>query len=157
MVEDRLADGRRIAELLASELDALGDALAAVAVCDADRDAQPTPDGAYAYRVVLGHGETDGEGEGGGGSHGNDGPDGDGTVEERELAVVFLHPDRARVEFVAGQEVAAVSSDDEGLRVRPKASRPPRTLVFVEDGAEVKRAVAVVEAVVASLARDAGD
>ena len=155
MVDDHLADGRRIAELLSSELDALGDDLAAVAVRDADRDAQPTPDGAYAYRVVLGHGGTDGEGDGR--SHGNDDPDEDGTDEEQELAVVFLHPDRARVEFVAGQETAAAAGDGEGLRVRPKASRPPRTLVFVEDGAEVKRAVAVFEAVIASLAGDAGD
>ncbi|WP_380679127.1 hypothetical protein [Salinigranum sp. GCM10025319] len=166
MVDDRLADGRRIAELLASELDALGDDLAAIDVRDADRDAQPTPDDAYAYayRVVIGHGGTADESGGDGdddpdedGSDGDDDPDEDGSDGERELAVVFIHPDRARVEFVVEQEVAAAAGDEEGLRVRPKAVRPPRTLVFVEDGAEVKRAVTVFEAVVASLSNDPDD
>jgi hypothetical protein len=55
------------------------------------------------------------------------------------------------VEFVATPDVAADAAADEGLRVRPKAVRPPRTLVFVEDGATVKRGVAVFEAVVAAV------
>jgi hypothetical protein len=146
MVDDRLTDGRRIAELLASELDGLGDDLAAVAVSDADRDAEATPDGAYAYRVTIrgGGAATDGSP---GSTDGTDDP-----REARELAVVFVQPDRARVEFVVAQDVAAATGDAEGLRVRPKAVRPPRTLVFVEDGAAVKRAVAVFEAVVAAVA-----
>ncbi|WP_372910117.1 hypothetical protein [Salinigranum sp.] len=139
MVDDRLRDGRRIAELLASELDGLGDALARVAVTDADRTVEPTPDGAHAYRVTR-------RGDAGTGSNGETG-DGD----DRDLAVVFVQPDRARVEFTVVPDVAAERGKREGLRVRPKASRPPRTLVFVEDGAEVKRAVAVFEAVVAAL------
>jgi hypothetical protein len=153
MVDDRLTDGRRIAELLASELDGLGDELAAVSVSDADRDAEATPDGAYAYRVTL-HGggadDTDGSIDR---TDDTDGPadDVDHPPEARELAVVFVQPDRARVEFVAAQDVAAATGDAEGLRVRPKAVRPPRTLVFVEDGAAVKRAVAVFEAVVAAV------
>lgn len=166
MVDDRLTDGRRIAELLASELDGLGDELAAVAVSDADRDAEATPDGAYAYRVTL-HGggadDTDGSTDRRDGDDDTDGSidrtdDTDGPADDvdhppeaRELAVVFVQPDRARVEFVAAQDVAAATGDAEGLRVRPKAVRPPRTLVFVEDGAAVKRAVAVFEAVVAAV------
>ncbi|WP_152042832.1 hypothetical protein [Salinigranum salinum] len=171
MVDDRLTDGRRIAQLLASELDGLGGVLAAVAVTDADRDADPTPDGAYAYRVTLrdranGSGGDRGDADRGGGDR-RDGAEGDDDdhaddadrlerereqEQERELAVVFVHPDRARVEFVAGQDVAAATARGEGLRVRPKAVRPPRTLVFVEDGAAVKRAVAVFEATVDALA-----
>ncbi|WP_318569134.1 hypothetical protein [Salinigranum marinum] len=143
MVDDRLTDGRRIAELLASELDGLGDELAAVAVGDADRDAAATPEGAYAYRVTL-HG-------GGSTEDADDTDDADDSPGVRELAVVFVQPNRARVEFVAAQDVAAATGDAEGLRVRPKAVRPPRTLVFVEDGAAVKRAVAVFEAVVAAV------
>jgi hypothetical protein len=143
-VEDRLTDGRRIAELLAAELDGLGGALARVAVRDADRDATPSADGTYAYRVVLDHGPTDAE------------PDGttdaepDGT-NETEVAVVFVHPDRARVEFVTGQDAAATAADGAGLRVRPKAVRPPRTLVFVESAVEVKRVVEAFEAVVSAV------
>jgi hypothetical protein len=141
VVEDRLTDGRRIAELLASELDGLGGPLSRVAVVDPDREVRPTPDGAYAYRVMV-HG---GDGDEAGGAA-DEGPDaGDG-----EVAVVFVQPDRARVEFVAEQDVAAATAEDEGLRVRPKAVRPPRTLVFVEDGAAVKRAVTVFEAVLTS-------
>jgi hypothetical protein len=129
MVDDRLTDGRRIAELLASELDGLGGELAGVAVTDPDRDVSPTPDGAFAYRVA------------------NRGSDGTETA----LAEVFVQPDRARVEFGVAPEAAADAAADQNLRVRPKAVRPPRTLVFVEDGAAVKRAVAVFEAVVGSL------
>jgi hypothetical protein len=166
VVDDRLTDGRRIAQLLASELDGPGGVLAAVAVTDADRDADPTPDGAYAYRVTLrdranggggDRGDTDrggddrGDGDEGGDEHADDVDHADGLERERELAVVFVHPDRARVEFVAGQDAAAAAARGEGMRVRPKAVRPPRTLVFVEDGAAVKRAVAVFESTVDAL------
>jgi hypothetical protein len=143
VVDERLSDGRRIAELLASELDGLGDTLVGVEVSDADRDATPTPDGAYAYRVTLRSRR----------SATHDGAD------DRALAVVFVQPDRARVEFVATPDVAADAAGDEGLRVRPKAVRPPRTLVFLEDGAAVKRAVAVFETVVTTMeerGRDTG-
>lgn len=145
MVDDRLRDGKRIAEFLASELDGLGDALAGVEVSDADRDATPTPDGAYAYRVTLRSRRSVAD---------------DATDDPQELAVVFVQPDRARVEFVSAPDVAAEAATDEGLRVRPKAVRPPRTLVFIEDGASVKRGVAVFETVVATVEereRDAED
>jgi len=53
MVEDRITDGRRIAQLLASELTGLERGpLADVAVVDADTDVEPTPEGAFAYRVT---------------------------------------------------------------------------------------------------------
>lgn len=141
MVDDRLRDGKRIAELLASELDGLGDTLARVAVTDADPAVTPTPDGAHAYRVTLrgGSDET---------AQGTEDADG------RDLAVVFVQPDRTRVEFLVTPAVAADAGRREELRVRPKAVRPPRTLVFVEDGADVKRAVAVFEAVVTALAAE---
>jgi hypothetical protein len=127
MVEDRVTDGRRIAELLASELDGRTDGgLARVAVADADRDVEPTPDGARAYDVTL---------------------DGD------RLAGVFVHPDRAHLAFSAHQDAAAAVASDLDLRVRPKATEPPQTLVFVESGAAVKRAADVVD----RIARDDDD
>ncbi|MFB6223306.1 MAG: hypothetical protein ABEH86_06490 [Haloarcula sp.] len=53
MVEDRITDGTRIAQLLASELTGLERGpLADVAVVDADTDVEPTPSGAFAYRVT---------------------------------------------------------------------------------------------------------
>ncbi len=121
MVEERITDGRRIAELLSSELDGREDGgLAAVAVTNADRDVEPTAEGARAYDV---------------------------TSHDERIARVFVHEDRAHLEFEAGQDTAAEAASDVDLRVRPKATTPPRTLVFVESGAEVKRATDVVQAV----------
>ena len=121
MVDERITDGRRIAELLASELEGREDGgLDSIAVTDADRDVEPSADGSRAYDVI-----DDGE----------------------RIAQVFVHDERARLEFEAGQDVAAETAADAGLRVRPKAVRPPRTLVFVESGTEVKRATDVVQSV----------
>ncbi len=45
MVEERITDGRRIAELLSSEVDGREDGeLAEYAVTNADRDVEPTAD-----------------------------------------------------------------------------------------------------------------
>ncbi|MDL5362345.1 hypothetical protein [Halalkalicoccus sp. NIPERK01] len=124
MVEERLTDGTRIARLLASEVDGRTDGeLAALAVTEANPDVEPTADGAFAYAIAA--------------------------AGER-LAGVYVHPDRAHVEFSASHEEAVAGAESAGLRVRPKATRPPRTLVFVEDGAEVKRAVSVLERAVQS-------
>jgi hypothetical protein len=123
MVSRELDDGVRIAQLLASDLVGHEDGLADVAVTDADPDVEPTPNGARAYRV---------------------------RAADRPLATVFVHPERARIEFEAGQEAALDAARDAGLRVRPKATEPPRTVVFVENGAEVKRVLRVVEAAAAA-------
>ena len=54
MVEDRITDGTRIAQLLASELTGLATPpLDRVAVVDADPDAEPTPEGTLAYGVAV--------------------------------------------------------------------------------------------------------
>lgn len=119
MVEERLADGLRIAQLLASEVDGRNDGvLDGLSVVDADRDAEPTVAGTFAYAI--------------GGENGR-------------LATVHVHPDRAHVEFDAGHEAVVERAESEGLRVRPKAVQPPKTLVFVEDGAQAKRVVSVIE------------
>lgn len=122
MVRDRLRDGKRIAQLLASEIEGNGGTLASLAVTDADVDVEPTADGAFAYAV------------------------GDG---DERISEVYIQEDRARVEFLVGQDVAAEVGEKQNLRVRPKAVRPPRTLVFVEDGAQVKRILPAFEAVLA--------
>lgn len=128
MVEERLANGTRIAQLLASELDGRDDGLLAdLSVVEANHEVEPTAEGAFAYAIEQG-GET-----------------GDG----RRLGAVYVHPDRAHVEFAASEGVVETAEDEE-LRVRPKATHPPKTIVFVESGAEVKRAVAVVERAVQS-------
>lgn len=58
MVEDRITDGKRIGQLLASELTGLERGpLGAVSVTDADPDVEPTAAGAHAFRIEAG-GET---------------------------------------------------------------------------------------------------
>jgi len=125
MVDDRTTDGRRLAELLSSELHGReAGPLGRLAVIDADLDAEPTADGTFVYAVAL---------------------DGD------RVASVYAQPDRLRVEFERGVDAAARAGDAADLRVRPKAVEPPRTLVFVADGAAVKRATDVFVAVVETL------
>jgi len=54
MVEERITDGKRIAELLASELSGLDTgSLEHVAVVDADRSATPSESGTQAYRLTY--------------------------------------------------------------------------------------------------------
>lgn len=54
MVEDRITDGKRIGQFLASELTGLESGpLAHVEVRDADPDAEPTPEGSQAYRIAY--------------------------------------------------------------------------------------------------------
>jgi hypothetical protein len=90
MVGDRITDGKRIAQLLASELDGRSDGpLAGVAVVDADPDVEPAPGGAHAYDVVSG----------------------DTTV-----ANVLLHPDSVSVIVPANADAAALAADAPGLR-----------------------------------------
>ncbi len=146
MVADRLTDGVRIGQLLASEISGNEGRLRDLALADADPDVEPTADGAFAYRIVR---------AAGGGAEAVETAESDATAaDERDVAEVYVQPDRVRIEFVAGgdgaalPEVAADAADEAGLRVRPKAVRPPRTLVFVEDGAQVKRALPVLAAVV---------
>ncbi|SFR99207.1 hypothetical protein SAMN05216559_2170 [Halomicrobium zhouii] len=80
-------------------------------------------------------------------------PTPDGTLaatlaaDGRSLAAVYAQPTRAYVEFEAAPTVAAASADAAGLRVRPKASRPPKTLVFVESVGDVEPALGVIAAV----------
>lgn len=117
MVDERVEDGHRIAELLASELHGRADGgLDRVTVTDADPDVEPSTDGTLAYRV---------------------------TADGQDLASVYVHPGRARVDVAyrpdaaaAAIEEAAAGRDD--VRVRPAATRPPRTVVLVESGAATK-------------------
>jgi hypothetical protein len=124
MVEERTTDGTRIAQLLSSEVSGREDSgLDALEVANADPDVEASADGELAYEIT----------------HGGE-----------KLAEVYVHEDRVRIEFRESVDAAAEAADEADLRVRPKAVQPPRTLVFVEDGAAVKRATDVLVAVVES-------
>ncbi|GGL50549.1 hypothetical protein [Halocalculus aciditolerans] len=120
MVAEKTTDGRRLAQLLASELTGRQvPPFDRVTVENADTDAEPTPDGTRAYDIEL-----DGE----------------------RAGAVYMQPDRLYVDLRRGRADARTAAADAGLRVRPVASKPPRTLVFVADAAEVKRVVDVLAA-----------
>jgi hypothetical protein len=139
MVEERTTDGKRIAQLLSSEVSGREDSgLSALEVVNADPDVEPSADGELAYEIVRRR-------------EGNEGGEGDGGDEDEILAEVYVHEDRVRIEFREGIDVAADAAEEAGLRVRPKAVQPPRTLVFVADGGEVKRATDAFVAVLQSV------
>jgi len=127
MVEDRVTDGRRIAQLLASEIRGRERGpLGWLAVVDV-RDAQGDVHGEFAFGVDV-HRDT-------------------GAPGARRVADVYVHGDRARVEFRTAPDAAAEAGREAGLRTRPKAVTPPRTVVFLEDGVAAKRALPVFRAV----------
>lgn len=85
MVKDRIANGRRIGQLLASELTGLQRGpLSEVSVVNADRDVDPTPDGAFAYRV---------------------------TADDTEVAVVEVTPETARLVLSEGPVIVPERDD----------------------------------------------
>ncbi|MFB6139328.1 MAG: hypothetical protein ABEJ26_02710 [Halosimplex sp.] len=124
MVEDRVTDGKRIAQLLSSELSGrdrgtLGD----VSVVDADHDAEPAPEGTEAFGVAYG-------GE--------------------RVGTVRLYPEAATL-TLAGD--VAVGDRPLAERVADAVDGPNLTVtddgaVRIESGAAVKRAV---DALVAGL------
>lgn len=129
MVETEIRDGRRIAELLASEIDGRRSGpLARLAVTNPDRSVEGTPDGERAYDVRRLRGDRD--------------PRREPTPEDAGalLARVYVHDDRARVEVLDAIDAAARRAEDGELHVRSEPSEPPRTVVFVERAADVKRA-----------------
>jgi hypothetical protein len=125
MTDDRITDGRRIAELLASEVTARSDGpLSGLELVDVQSDAEGSEDGTYAYGI---------------------------TVDEESqirLADVYVQDDRAFLEFRTGLDPIPATAEEVNLRVRPKAVDPPRVLVFVESGAAVKRALDVIRVAV---------
>lgn len=157
MVRDELTDGTRIGRLLSSEIHGHErGVLGRLRIVDANTDVEATDAGAFAFAIAAGGGrdatgsDTD--------VSGNDGgpPGGDRVAIDGRMAEAYVHPDRLRVEFSVEPATAASAGHDHGLRVRPKSVDPPRTLVFVEDGAEVKAALRVVRAVAEERLQDGG-
>ncbi|MEF8812570.1 MAG: hypothetical protein V5A55_01970 [Halovenus sp.] len=118
MVEDRITDSKRIAQLLASELSGLSTGpLAGVSVVDADTDATPSEDGTVAYGV----------------SHGSE-----------RVATVRLYPGYVSVEPELGTVDIHPAETDElpvGERVRVTRREPQGLTIALEDGASVKDCV----------------
>jgi hypothetical protein len=126
-VTDREPDGRRIGQLFAAEVRGHEDPpFARLSVVDV-HDVTGSGFGAFAYGIDR---------------------------DDERVADVFVHEDRTRVELRAGVDTALEAGREAGLRTRPKAVEPPRTVVFVENGAEVKRALRVLGHAVRSVGDD---
>lgn len=120
MVEDRITDGKRIAQLFASELTGLTTPpLDRVGVDDADPAAEPSAGGTFAYGV---------------------------TLDGKRIGEVFVHETTARVDLSVVDEAVVENAGADGLRV---TDGDDGVRVHVEYGAAVKRAVDLLVAVVA--------
>lgn len=124
MVQDEIRDGDRIASLLRAEIEGLADPpfdeLAIQPPASRDEEtAEDEPMTEPGFSV---------------------------TYRDSPVFEVGIQPDRISLEFGTVQAEARAAAEAEGLRVRPKATRPPATLVFVERGADVKRVIDVLRA-----------
>jgi hypothetical protein len=123
MVEDRVTDGKRIAQLLSSELTGLDvGPLAAVSVVDADPDAEPSEDGTVAYAVVAG---------------------------DHRIGDVVLYPDAAELAIERGIDTARETARRTAIPVA--ATGGDELAVTIESGAAVKGARDVVRDVADAL------
>ena len=151
MVTGEITDGTRIGRLFASEVHGHErGALGRFGVVEATPDVEATEAGAFAFAIAT---------DDGGKSGSVDAEHANSRVEAASggrLAEAYVHPDRLRLEFLAGVEAAAEAGRSAGLRTRPKAVEPPRTLVFVERGADAKAALRVARRVAESLLEDGG-
>jgi len=91
MVKDRLTDGKRIAQLLSSELSGHDRGTrGAVSVVDADPDAEPASDGTVAYGVAFG---------------------------EERVGTVRLYPEAATLSVAREMGTVTAAARDSGLPV----------------------------------------
>jgi hypothetical protein len=118
MVEDRITDAKRIAQLLASELTGRQHGpLSSLAVVDADRDAEPSPDGTTAFAIEF-------EGE--------------------RVGTVELFESRAVVAVTSDTDDLAAAADERGLAAE---RTDDGVTIEIDHGAAVKRAADALAAV----------
>jgi len=130
MVEDRITDGKRIAQLLSSELSGrTRGALADVAVVDADPDSEPSPSGTDAYGIAAG---------------------------DRRIGAVVLYPDAVECELTLDPAAVsgAVRGEDLSVVASGEADGSATSVTLrVESGAAVKRAVDAIVAGIGAVDR----
>jgi len=139
MVRDRIRDGERIAELLASEIAGDRRRLGPLTVVDAVPDAEPADGGAFAYAVRI-ENHPDAEPRSGGAG--------------RLVADVYIEPRLASVEFADADEALVRAAERTGLPVDQPGEASSGMRVRLTDGASVKRVLPVFERVLRS--RDGG-
>lgn len=116
MVDDRVTDGKRLGELLASEIDSRTDSgLERSAVRNSIEEASPSPTGTEAFEIWM---------------------------DEEPIGSVVLYPDRLDIEFGLTDEAIMERAESVGLGVRDGADHRG-VVVRVEDGVAVKAMVEV--------------
>jgi len=120
MVEDRITDGKRIGQLLASELSGREQgALGRLAVTDADPDATPTASGTAAFSV---------------------------TADGQRLATAELYPDAVVLTLWDPEPVDSEAIEDRADREGLPVETDETVAITVPSGAAVKRAVDALSA-----------
>lgn len=153
MVSDEITDGTRIGRLFSSEVHGHErGVLGRLRIVDADPDAEATEGGALAFAIAVGRDRNE-DGDGSTNVDDGDGND-DAVASGKRIAEAYVHPDRLRIEFLREARTAAEAGRAAGLRTRPKAVEPPRTLVFVERAADAKTALRVVRDVAEAVLED---
>lgn len=136
MVEERLTDGYRIGELLASEIDGRRSGpLSSLAVANADRTVEGTPEGERAYDVRLLEGDRDPRRE--------PTPDDAGEL----FGQVFVHGTGATLALEEATEAAIEAADAADLET-DRDWRVGAVAIRLAYGAQCKRAIDVLEAAV---------
>jgi hypothetical protein len=155
VVSDEITDGTRIGRLFSSEVHGHErGVLGRLRIVDADPDAEATEGGALAFAIAVGRDRNE-DGDGSTNVDDGDGND-DAVASGKRIAEAYVHPDRLRIEFLREARTAAEAGRAAGLRTRPKAVEPPRTLVFVERAADAKAALRVVRDVAEAVLEDGG-
>lgn len=144
MVQDRVTDGFRVAELLASEVDGRQRGpLGPLAVANADRSVTGTPGGERAYDVRFLEGDRDPRRE--------PTPDDAGTL----VAELLVHETGASLAVVTGADAAADAAAEAGLSVAraddAAVAVDDGVVVTLEYGAQAKRAADVLAAMSAAI------
>lgn len=170
MVDERITDGSRIAQLLSAEIDGrtdggLGrlyvvDTLVDPSKADSQNDepgsAEPKNQETLAFEICVDNPgsskcrkfDTSSSSEG---DDTDARPDRDEDTDALDaripIAGVFVQDDHIRLVIRRAREVALDAASDVGLDATAVDSNPPKTIVVVESGAAVKRASDVLSAV----------
>ncbi|MFW6385388.1 MAG: hypothetical protein ACOCY7_04555 [Halodesulfurarchaeum sp.] len=118
MVEEEIRDGDRIADLLAHELEGFEEPpFDSIRIVEPAVDDSDASGGDVAFSV---------------------------DYRDQRLCEIQIQPDRILLEFRMVPDSIVEAAQAVDLRVRPKATDPPSTLLFVERGADVKRVIDVL-------------
>ncbi|MFB6254827.1 MAG: hypothetical protein ABEI06_09460 [Halobacteriaceae archaeon] len=124
-MENTIDDGKRIAELLSSEVTGHEtELLDEMTIVNVNEDVSPSVEGDRAYDI---------------------------NYRSSQMASIFIHEDRAHIELREGLESAKEAAHNQDLRIRPVGTSPPHLTIFLENGADVKQVIPILKAAANSI------